>query len=239
MRARFILIFILVSALSSCATMDDALLVRIDPDVEFEIESNQEDEFEEVYTDLIHSDVPLFGTGGENIWPRGFVNEDTFGCTSRVAFGDWRLEHRNGDDPDWYRFKNYGVMHCWANVGEAYEQSDLESANSRPAFFILLGTVGAGSDLRELWAIQLGARPGSDYMLLSRSPREGLIEEFEVLQTRCSLFDVREGPSLSILLARYCALNSQAEMLGFATEMSRLPPLGKLARLPDTDQRDE
>jgi putative ABC transport system substrate-binding protein len=34
-----------------------------------------------------------------------------------------------------------------------------------------------GSEI-ELWAVQIGARPGSEYLLLSRTPAEGLVESF-------------------------------------------------------------
>lgn len=55
----------------------------------------------------------------------------------------------------------------------------------------------SGSDV-ELWAVQIGARPGSDYLLLSREPVEGLVEKFKVLQVACPTANVRDAGSQAL-----------------------------------------
>lgn len=192
--------------------------------------------------DLLHSDLPIFGRGGDNEWPQHFYDEDSFGCTSRVAFGDWVFQRRGAeveDDVLWYRFSNYGVFHCWANTFRAFERARLDDADFHPSFFVFLGNTSAnGSDI-ELWTVQIGARPGSEYLLLSRAPVEGLIEKFNVLQTACSRANVREAGSLDILLTRYCAVNSRSELIRLARRMAQRPPLGTLVRVPVDDEREE
>ncbi len=196
----------------------------------------------EMASDLIHSDLPIFGRGGENEWPQHFFDEDSFGCASRVAFGDWVLREtgeENDDAAQWYRFTNYGVFHCWANTFRAYERERLNGADFHPTFFVLLGTAQIDGESVELWAIQIGARPGSEYLLLSRGPDDGLVDRFNVLQTQCPRANVRDVGSLDILLTRYCAINSRAELIRLARRMAQRPPLGTLARVANAEETSE
>ncbi|HEY7640438.1 MAG TPA: hypothetical protein VH814_11985 [Steroidobacteraceae bacterium] len=197
---------------------------------------------DEIADDLLHSDLPIFGRGGDNEWPQHFHDDDSFGCTSRVAFGDWAFHERGAEvenDLLWYRFSNYGVFHCWANTFRANERTRLDGADSQPSFFVFLGSASVnGSDI-ELWTLQIGARPGSEYLLLSRDPAEGLIEKFNVLQTACPRANVRDAGSLDILLTRYCAVNSRSELIRLARRMAQRPPLGSLSRVPVDDETKE
>lgn len=186
--------------------------------------------------DLLHSDLPLFGGGAEEIHPQPFANEATgeFGCYSRIAFGDWALRTGDGEDAaieTWYAFANYGVFHCFALVSEADDREELGRADARPSFFVRIGSSGGD----ELWAAQIGARPGSDYLLLSRKAGDERIAQFTVLQRRCPKRNVRDAGNMSILITRYCAINSRAELRTLARRMATLEPLGTLtlAGAPD------
>lgn len=194
---------------------------------------------DEVANDLLHSDVPLFGRGGDDEWPQHFHDADSFGCASRVAFGDWSLRAADAadeDDAEWYRFSNYGVFHCWAMTFRAYERGKLDGAESRPSFFVLLGTTRvAGKDV-ELWTVQIGARPGSDYLLLARAPGAETIDTFTVLQAACPRGNVRDSGSLDILLTRYCVVRSRAELVRLARRMAQRPPRGTLTRVRSDDE---
>ena len=197
---------------------------------------------EEMADDLIHSDLPIFGHGGDNEWPQHFYDEDSFGCSSRVAFGDWTFREtgaENEGEIEWFRFTNYGAFHCWVNTFRAYERERLDGADFHPTFFILLGTARTGSVEMELWAVQFGARPGSEYLLLSRAPGDGLVDNFNVLQTECPPGNVRDAGSLDILLTRYCAINSRTDLIRLARRMAQRPPLGTLTRVADAEETDE
>jgi len=197
---------------------------------------------DEIADDLLHSDLPIFGHGGDDEWPQHFYDDDSFGCTSRVAFGDWVFRERGTQDEDdlsWYRFSNYGVFHCWANTFRAYEREKLDGASFHPSFFVFLGSTRVDGAIVELWTVQIGARPGSEYLLLSRDPAEGLIEKFNVLQTACPRANVRDGGSLDILLTRYCAIGSRSELVRLARRMAQHPPRGSLTRVPADDEIEE
>ncbi len=190
-----------------------------------------------VANDILHSDLPIFGRGGDNEWPQHFSDEDSFGCTSRVAFGDWVFREGGAkveNDVLWHRFSNYGVFH--SNTFRAYERAALDGADFHPTFFVLLGSTSVDGRDIELWTIQMGARPGSQYLLLSRGRADGLIESFNVLQTACPRANVRDGGSLDILLTRYCAVNSRSELVRLARRMAQRPPLGTLTRVPADDE---
>ena len=127
----------------------------------------------EMASDLLHSDLPIFGHGSDNEWPQHFYDDDSFGCASRIGFGDWVLQETSAEaegDLQWYRFSNYGVFHCWANTFRAYERERLDDADYHPSFFVFLGNTSVDQSDIELWALQIGARPGSEYLLLSPPP---------------------------------------------------------------------
>ena len=197
---------------------------------------------DEMARDLLHSDLPIFGRGGHNEWPQHFYDDDSFGCTSRVAFGDWIFRESDAEvegDLLWYRFSNYGVFHCWANTFRAHERARLDGADAYPSFFAFLGSTSVDGSDTELWTVQIGARPGSEYLLLSRAPAEGVIEKFNVLQTACRHANVRDVGSLDILLTRYCAVNSRSELIRLARRMAQRPPIGTLTRMSVDDEIEE
>lgn len=182
----------------------------------------------ELHDDLIHADIPLFGSG-DTKWPAHFTDGDDFGCSSRVAFGDWLYQPSDDDDASWYRITNYGVFHCFAIVRSADERADLAHAPFAYSFFVPLGEATARGKRIELWALQQGARPGSDYLLLAREAGgDDIIKRFDVLQRDCPRENVREGPSLDTLLTRYCAINSKAALRALARRMATRPLLATL-----------
>jgi len=177
--------------------------------------------------DLVHSDLPIFGHGGENEWPRHFDTEDSCGCSSRVDLGAWVFREtgaKDEDDTPWWYSKYNGVFDCWANIfrGDEPVPSYVDSYKS---FFILLDTVEVDGSELELWAVQIGARPGSDYVLLSRSPGKELIANFSVLQTSCPHEQVRDTGNL------VCVIDSKDELILLARRMAQRPPLGTITRV--------
>ena len=173
---------------------------------------------------LIHSDEPLWRPEREKVWPRRFEDRDSFGCIGRLKYGVWRFDRadRDREEDTFYRLTNYGVFHCFMNIGESYEPDRFDRI--RPGFLVEIGSLGA----TELWAFQIGSVPGSDYMLLSRSPSKGVIDRFNVLQQRCPKDKLRGGPSMDLLVTRYCAVNSRRDLVAIAKRMAMLPALGTL-----------
>jgi hypothetical protein len=198
-----------------------------------------------VAQERVHSDLPLFSGANEELWPRGFVSEDSFGCTSRIAFGDWKqtISREEGGDPDveWLRFGNYGVFHCAIVESSAGERADLVRAGFKHSWFVELGTASGPVGRIELWALQSGARPGSDYLLLSRKPGTGTIKTFHILQLKCARNQIRQGKSLDSWRTDYCSVNSASEWRSLAHKMAKLPPAGTIElveTLPRTEEAD-
>lgn len=95
-----------------------------------------------------------------------------------------------------------------------------------------LGNAKLGSKKWELWALQSGTVPGSEYTLLARDAGDkGLIDSFRMLQQRCPSSRTLEAKGLDIWSTRYCSIESRAELLSLGQSMLRLPPRGTLTRL--------
>jgi hypothetical protein len=195
---------------------------------------------EDRHQDLIHSDVPLWTHEQGNLWPRAIGDADSFGCQTRIRFGDWRYDEAGvADEPTWYRFSNYGVFHCFMWVRDARERRDLAGREPDGSFFVELGTARGREGLVELWALQRGSRPGSNYLLLSRAAGTGAISEFEMLQRECPRDRLREGPPLSVLITSYCAINGPRELTQLARRMAQLPALGRLTFVAAAEEEDD
>jgi hypothetical protein len=185
----------------------------------------------------IHSSLPLYSFDWDEMWPRHFSSEGELGCASRIAFGDWRFdptEANEYEEEGWERFSNYGVIHCAAVMRSAEDRAGLEAAPWEFGFFVRLGKARHRSVEWELWALQKGIRPGSDYTLLAReAKKEGLVEEFRVLQQICPRGRVLQARGFDVWSTRYCAIDSRAELLSLARRMLRLPPRGTIALVPE------
>jgi hypothetical protein len=197
----------------------------------------------EVVVEPIHSSLPLYTFDWSDLWPRSFIDGDEFGCTSRIGFGDWRFSPAPTNDQEeegWYRFSNYGVFHCAAIMRGAGERPELGDVHSDYGFFVRLGTARHRSTEWELWALQRGVSPGSGYTLLARAANTaGLIVEFSVLQQRCPRSMVREVRGFDVWNTRYCAVESQAELLSLARQMLRFPARGTIARAPEVEREPD
>ena len=190
--------------------------------------TNNEDEEPELFTDYIHSDLPLWGAASENLWPEHFFNDDgSFGCSSRVALGDWKLD-RGEDDAEWWRLRNFGAFHCALIETRANAREDLSNGRYRYSFIIKIGETKIEKRVLELWVLQSGTLPGSEYTLLLREPAEGAVTSFRLLQRKCPSGRMRTGPSMDTWRTTYCAINSKTELTSLAKHMARLSPLGTL-----------
>lgn len=129
------------------------------------------------------------------------------------------------------RLGNYGVMHCAMVEGRAFGRERLAHGAWRYSYMVELGRAPSPRGEVELWALQSGTRPGSDYMLLSRSVRdtkEAVIARFDVLPVECPRENVRDGASIDIFLTDYCAVNSQEDLVRIARRMARLAPVAAM-----------
>ena len=204
--------------------------------------SAQDDEPPEIYSKLVHSDLPLFGLDWPDRWPVNFSDGEgddwSFGCLSRVRFGDWKYREVGDEGQvNWYRFTHYGVLHCFANLHVADDRIDLNRGEFSQGLFFKLATTRSGTTRKELWVFQRGGRPGSDYVLLMRDPGDDAVARFDVLQSECPRESVRESRNLDILSTRYCAINSRAALIGLMKRMAKRPPLATLTFVGAQDEK--
>jgi len=199
--------------------------------------ATEEDVFAQA--ELLHSDLPLYDFSYQDVWPQHFSSNDgDFGCTSRIAFGNWTFTDNEGETGVW-QIANYGVFHCAAIFRQAETKADLANANYKYGLAAFIGTTEHSGKPIELWAFQMGMRPGSDYVLLARAPGQGIVKSFSVLQRFCSKARTRrlpEGRTLDIWSTGYCTISSRSELLSLAKQALGRPPLGKLEW---TEQEDE
>ena len=178
----------------------------------------------------IHSDVPLFTGSREELHPHNFSHGDSFGCSSGVAFGDWKLVEigEEGADERWLRLSNYGVIHCAAIETWSHDRADLGNGGYKYSWFVNLGRARRGKTEIELWALQTGHRPGSDYLLLSRELDPGIIKRFDVLPVDCPTRFQRKADPIDVWGTSYCSINSARELKAFAQQMAARAPAGRL-----------
>ena len=199
-------------------------------------------EEQEYFSDRVHADLPIYTFNYEELWPRAMEPSDDViaGCTSRVSFGDWKFEpsSKEAAEPYWMRSRNYGVFHCGALIAEADERQELGEADETLGFFARIGEQDADDPEQEFWVLQRGTVPGSDYILLARDFNEDQVTRFTVLQRRCPIGATRSAFGMDIFLVGYCSINSHDDMLRFAEEMAKLPPLGELLLQKDPEANE-
>jgi hypothetical protein len=187
--------------------------------------------------DLIHSDLPLW-TDYRALWPRPFRTKEGFGCTHKIALGQWREQREERDAEEWIRLGNYGSSHCYLTDFRTYHPKGVSHTGLRYASLVDLGDAVGLAGPVHLWALQSGARPGSDYLLLASRRGVDPIRSFAILQRRCPANRVREGGQIDILLTRYCAINSSTELRDLARRMAWLPRLGRLQYIGPVPEAD-
>jgi hypothetical protein len=193
----------------------------------------------EVVLERLHAPLPLYTFDWPDLWPRSFTDEESFGCTSRVAFGDWQFVSAQADYgglSGWTRIENYGVFHCAANLHEADEREELREGKFSRGLFALIGTGRVVGKTYELWVLQQGFVPGSSYVLLARDPAaqaEGAVARFDVLQRECPAGRLRKAEGMDVWSTSYCAIESRDELLALARKMLRKPFAGEFVRVGD------
>lgn len=204
-----------------------------------------QDEMPEAGQALIHSDLPLWTPAQDHFYPRNFSDGDSFGCMSRVPFGDWKFEANTevfGDavaEANWWHLGNYGVFHCALVERRSDERGEQDASGFRHAWIAQMDTITINRRTYELWDLQSGSRPGSDHTLLMREADKDKVSKFTVLQRVCPAALQRNTAELDIWLTSYCAVNSRRDLAALARRMARLAPLGTITLQPGEAAADE
>jgi hypothetical protein len=160
---------------------------------------------------VLRSDLPLWPDGRTEVWPQSFSNDDGFGCASLFEIGDWRLGGATPDGADdWVRIGHYGAFHCANTYATARNRLGLGNAGHDLTFLASLGVSGA----EELFAVQIGLRGGSRYILLAATkpgPRERP-KKFRVLDPDCPRSMVRRGGMIDLWITDYCVARNAGDI---------------------------
>lgn len=187
---------------------------------------------------LFRSDLPLF-TQADELWPRSFWGEESFGCESIMHFGDYvSLADGEYDQDEWWRFVNYGVMHCALIFYDASDRDWLNQADHSYAWLAPLGdATSPEGEALELFALQIGTWGGSQYLFLAR-PLERGANEWRLLDAECPRRAMRETDSLDIWGTAYCVIDSARTLRNMARTAVRRPPAAVftwVGRAPDIE----
>lgn len=182
---------------------------------------------------LLHSDVPLWTeNSGANVSPRPMG--DAIGCDGELVTGDWRQTYEPDEegvapDPVWWRVHSYGSFHCAAVFAWGGERGEYEGDDF--GFFIRLGHDSASG--LDLFAWEIGLRPGSIYVLLA-APAASDLTRFSVLDVDCSAGQTRKSEFSSSWVTEYCAIPDQKALLATARTAAKKLPLGTLEHVDPT-----
>ena len=179
---------------------------------------------------MLRADLPLWtGAEGEELYPMHFSDGDSFGCSSNVQFGDYREVYANDPEHEtWWRIGNYGVFHCGLLFSQASERTGLDFGFRDHAWTIVLDKVRTPYGELELLALQIGARGGSTYLLLSRFTAGGVTATMNVLDPVCPRGATRQRPHFDSWRTDYCAVASQSALRRIARAAARRPPVSVL-----------
>lgn len=170
------------------------------------------------------SGLPLF-TDADELWPRSFFDEDSFGCETILIPGDYlgSLDPVNAE-PVWWRVANYGVMHCAMVFASGFGRDSLTAAQIGFAWLAPLGEVEGpiGEDL-ELFAFQIRWRGGIEYLFLARD-RDGDNRSWIMLDPECPAGALRESEPIDVWGTRFCELGDAATAHSIAQDAVQREP---------------
>ncbi|MBL6854729.1 MAG: hypothetical protein ISS15_09720 [Alphaproteobacteria bacterium] len=187
---------------------------------------------------LIRSDLPLPIGSDQKEYPIPCNTDKSFGMCSRFALGDWKTQPAECGDPDcafWTRLEIASVIDGGYAYGTANTQAAL-GGNFEPVAIIKLEPDRSST----LFAIQVGYRGGSTYILLSTPPRDGLIKNATVLEPRCMALphvESRQRHEPLFLRTDYCAVNSMKALVAIARDAMNRAPAATMTWVADAPEK--
>lgn len=188
----------------------------------------------------LRSDLPVLKGRPDAIWPQVSVDDSGFSAASIIALGDWKRTESNcfeGESCEsWLRLDIMSIFHGGYVIAQASSRDDLD-ATGEPGRIAELGggsTVGGAN----LFAIQIGIRGGSAYILVS-APDETPIKHLTVLDSDCAhsgAARLRDAGAVAALYTSYCVVDSWAALKRLAVAALNRPPLAKLEFAGSADE---
>lgn len=187
----------------------------------------------------LRSDSPLWTYRNEpdpGLFPEQFFSEDSFGCATPLGLGIYEITPADKDESGGFvRVTNYGVFHCALSYGEASDREAADTAFEDHAWLIQLDKIRqpGGSD-DYLFALQIGVRAGSRYVLLRRRG-QALSAPLEELDWSCPSNAERRTSRIDIWFQDACVVSSKAELRRVARIAARRPAVSTWTLLPDAE----
>jgi len=182
----------------------------------------------------VRSDLPLWPTDGDDVWPKPFAESGEIGVVSNIGVGDWRLRavgcESEGDDDNCFTWLRLGFASMFDGgfvVTEARTREGLDSAIGEHAYLVVLP--GVAADGSKLLALQIGFMGGSRYMLL-RGRGQAIHDALDVLDGSCAGagaltwfargYRERQSRKHGYFRTNYCAVRSAKGLAQLATRMA-------------------
>lgn len=184
--------------------------------------------------DRLQSNEPLF-THDDEIWPRNYADEDSFGCVTTVLTGTWRLDHPTGET-EWVRISLEGAFHCLQRY-TAFDPSDEVPASLRGGGQMVIFAPIAEVEGGELWIMQSGwaesivRRPESPpigYQLLLRPDPQPAQLTFHLLPIDCAAMPGAEAAAATTGPSMACNVPDKEALRALALAMAGREPTGSL-----------
>jgi hypothetical protein len=184
----------------------------------------------------LRSDLPLSGTPGTTSWPQPCPETDrnVIAMCARFALGIWREQFANcgADHSDqcqqWMKLEIYSLTDGGLSYWEAYRRDGFGDS-SDPAAIIELSSP---SDVVGLYAIQIGFRGGSRYLLVSASRNGRPITRASILDVRCPIgardARMRKARYPTFFLPDYCVVDSVGALRRMAQEALNRSPFATM-----------
>lgn len=189
---------------------------------------------------VLRSDLPLWSESNKGVWPSDCSSENSIAKCSIFAMGDWRRTEADCADAEphclsWVRLQMTAVFHARFGYSSAPRREELDLALSEISIIAPLNT---SSVPRRLYALQIGFRGGSRYILLSvERARDHPIRHLTVLDPRCDRtipgVRVRKAKFSSSYITEYCVAETKSALLGLAQAALNRPPLATLDWIAD------
>ena len=172
---------------------------------------------------LIHSDLPFTPKEGQTISPYHCDAPDVIASCTEFPIGNWRMHRSDCSDCDeWIGLRMNGIFHPVYGFQRSFTKGDAGSVTDL-AFIIRLTRK---REPVELYAIEIGLRTGSRYMLVARRGRKERIENLDVLDARCDGEGAtwrRPPEPIDVFLTDYCAVATIDALERMAREALKRP----------------
>lgn len=179
---------------------------------------------------VLRSDLPILATRNQPAWPQscGEKSKNEISMCSSFALGDWKEQPTNcfGSALDkcafWVRLEIFSVLDGGYVYSEANDRAGLPWTGDIAEIIELVPSSG-------LYAIRVGARGGSKYILLSAHGAP--IKEASILDAQCPEHskeaERRDGASL-IVRTDYCNVHNMDGLIKIGLEALNRAPFATL-----------